>query len=200
MFTCDGTTVEMNVLSLHNANTTTENVLLYYVPNGDSADNTTLFANIAVAANDTVNIDFSKCGIIFEDSGDTLQAVTDTASKVVLTAFGFSGTTLARLTSIAYVADSVAAVYTAGTADAYVKTIILHNTNTTTENVLLYYVPNGDSAGAANLLYNIAIVANDTIFLDYPTAGLVLSTAGDAIEAVTDTASKVTIQIYGDTA
>jgi len=97
----------------------------------------------------------------------------------------------------AQVSDSAAAVYTVPSSTVgYVKSILLHNTNTSAENVKLYFVENGGSVADSRLILNVSLEANETLewMLEYP---LPMETAGDTIQAVTDTASKVNIVISG---
>lgn len=80
--------------------------------------------------------------------------------------------------------------------------LTLHNTNTTTETVKVYVVP--DSAGelgaasASNRVLNIALAANDTLEWEFP-FGTMLTDTNDSIQAETTSASKVTVLIHGDT-
>jgi hypothetical protein len=97
----------------------------------------------------------------------------------------------------AYIASTAGAIYTnAASETSFIKSIVIHNTNTTTETVKIYVVP--DSAGSvgtaavSNLIYNLDIVANDTVHLEFPGPGIVLKGTNDTVQAVTTTASKVT--------
>lgn len=78
---------------------------------------------------------------------------------------------------------------------------MLHNTNTTSENVKLYVVPNNagslGTATSAHLILNILLVANDTLLVELPYA-LVLTGTNDSIQGNTTTASKVTVIAFGD--
>lgn len=108
----------------------------------------------------------------------------------------------ARLTEIAQVSDSVGAVYTNPSGvTSYIRTIILHNTNTSTEEVKLYTVPDNSgsvgTASSANKWYNESLGAGETRVIEFAAPGIILLDENDTIQAVTNTASKVTIQIYG---
>ena len=111
-------------------------------------------------------------------------------------------TTYDRLTEITTIATAAASVY-ANPADtvSYVTHIVLHNTNTTEEDVELWNVPDSaasvGTAADANRFWADTLAANETVFLEIPKIGLVLEDTNDSIQAVTDTASKVTIQIFG---
>ena len=108
------------------------------------------------------------------------------------------------LKEIATIADSAASVYTNPAATkSYVRLIIIHNTNSTAEVVQLYNVPDSTgslgTAGDTNKFYYESMAANATSIIDLGTPGLILEDTNDSIQAVTTTASKVTIQIMGGT-
>ena len=110
--------------------------------------------------------------------------------------------THSRLKEITHVGTSAASVYNnPASTTTHVKTIIIHNLNSSTENVELWNVP--DSTGSvgtaadANKMHKMAVEANETVMLEFPGPGLLLEDTNDSIQAKTDTASKVTIQIYG---
>jgi hypothetical protein len=109
-----------------------------------------------------------------------------------------------RLTEITTIADTVAAVYTNPSATkSYIHLIVLHNTNSTAEVVQLHNVPDNatsvGTAAATNKFYYESMEANTTSIIDLGVPGLILETVNDTIQAVTTTASKVTIQIMGGT-
>lgn len=110
----------------------------------------------------------------------------------------------ARLTEINYIADAAAAEYTnPASTTTYVRSIILHNTHSSDLAVTLYNVPDNSeavgTAAVANQFYKETIAANDTLMLEFPAPGLVLTDTNDTIQAVCGTADKVTIQIFGGT-
>lgn len=81
-----------------------------------------------------------------------------------------------------------------------ISSVLLHNTNTTTETIQLFLVPNSAGAvGAASVSNRIAyllLVANETLELTFkfpPT----LSNANDALFGQTTTAGKVTFTASG---
>lgn len=109
-----------------------------------------------------------------------------------------------RLTEITYIASTAGAVLTNGSSQkTYVRLIIIHNNNTTVEQVKLYNVPDSSgvgTAGDANIFFNVAVQPSETVVLGsdlLPVPGIILVDENDTIQAVTTTASKVTIQIYG---
>jgi len=111
-------------------------------------------------------------------------------------------TSYKRLTEITTVAASAASVYAnPASTNSYVTLIVLHNTNTTSEAVKLWNVPDsGGSVGTAvdaNRFWSDNLAAGETAFVEIPKIGLVLENTNDTIQAETDTASKVTIQIFG---
>jgi len=112
--------------------------------------------------------------------------------------------TYAQLTPITTIASSAGAVYTnPSSKTSYIRGIIIHNTNTTAETVVLYNVPDNSgsvgTAAATNQFYKTDVAADTTVIIEFPVPGLVLSDTNDTIQATTTTASKVTIQISGAT-
>lgn len=96
----------------------------------------------------------------------------------------------------AQLGDSLAALYTVpASTKAYVKTITIHNTNTSTESVELHLVGNGQSAGAANKFFHVELETNETLEIS-PVHPYVLTT-GATIQAKTNTASTVNVKIDG---
>jgi len=101
--------------------------------------------------------------------------------------------------------STVGALYTHGAspATAYVRSITLHNTNTTAEDVDIHLVPNSGgalgTAGVTNKIFAAAMDADATIILEFPAPGLMLTATNDSIQGVTTTASKVTVAITGGT-
>jgi len=72
--------------------------------------------------------------------------------------------------------------------------ILIHNINTSTENVVLYI----DDGTNERIAYNMDVAANDTIQIEFRGEGLPLD--GDSsqkITGVTDTASKVNVTFTG---
>ena len=109
-----------------------------------------------------------------------------------------------RLKEIGYVAAAVASVYAnPASTTSYVRLIILHNLNTTAETVILYNVPDNSeavgTAGVTNQFWKEEVLPNETVFIEFDIPGLVLTTKNDTIQMVTDTASKVTVQVFGGT-
>lgn len=90
------------------------------------------------------------------------------------------------------VASSTGAIYTAGTGKkTEIGSIILHNTNSTSETVELY----NDGTADANRFVKIALAANET-FEFAPKVPLVLE-GSDTLQAKTTTASKVNVILIG---
>jgi hypothetical protein len=105
---------------------------------------------------------------------------------------------------ITTIATSAGALITCGSSETiYIRTIIIHNGNTTTEVVRLYTVPNsGGSLGTAavtNLWLKEEMAAGKTRIIELAVPGIMLTSENDSIQGVTDTASKVTFQAYGGT-
>jgi hypothetical protein len=112
----------------------------------------------------------------------------------------------AKLTEITYIASSAGAIYTNPAATtSYIRLIIIHNNNTTVEQVQLYNVPDSGgvgTAGDANIFFNVAIQPSETVVLGsdmLPVPGIILTDENDTLQGVTTTASKVTVQIFGGT-
>ena len=108
-----------------------------------------------------------------------------------------------RLAEITTIANSAGNIYHHASGTAYIRLIIIHNGNTTSEVVKLYMVPNNGgadgTAGATNIFFNQNVIPNETLFIEIKEPGLMFLDAHDTLQAVTTTASKVTIQVYGGT-
>lgn len=107
-----------------------------------------------------------------------------------------------KLADIQTLSDSTASIYTNPAATkTYVRGLVLHNTNSSSEEIVLYNVP--DSAGsvgtaaAGNQFFKRELAAGESVFIDleYP---IVLTDENDSLQAVADTASVVTVQVLGD--
>ncbi len=107
-----------------------------------------------------------------------------------------------RLTQVVQLAAAVASIYAnPASTKSHVRGFLLHNTNTTAENVSVYWVP--DAAGAVGtatiamrILY-VAVAVNETLFVESP-YGLVLLNTNETIQAFSTTASKVNVCVLGD--
>ena len=101
----------------------------------------------------------------------------------------------------AYVPAVAGTLFLSTATKSYVKGILLHNTNTTSETVKIYYVPNNagaaGAAATANKIFERALAANETFLfpLEFGVP-LTMGTAGDTIQGATTTASKVTFVIF----
>ena len=107
-----------------------------------------------------------------------------------------------RLTDIQYVANTAGAIYTnAASTISYIKSLVLFNRNTTSETVKLYNVPNNGAsvgtAGDTNQFAEIVLAAKETLMFDLPYPITIID-ENDTIQAVTTTASQVTVQVLGD--
>lgn len=107
-----------------------------------------------------------------------------------------------KLADIQYIPATVGSIYAnPASSKSYIRSIILHNTNSSPETVQLYNVPDSATAlGTAadgNKFFEKDLNQNETLFIDleYP---IVLTDENDSIQAVTTTASKVTVQVLGD--
>ena len=108
------------------------------------------------------------------------------------------------LTKVTPIPDSVGTIYeTPGLTTAYLRTIILFNSNTTNETVKLYYLDYDISGpvtpAVTNQFLERVLSPKETLVIEFSAIpGLVLQ-AGDIISGDTDTADKVTIQLMGST-
>lgn len=104
-----------------------------------------------------------------------------------------------NLTGIGYIASSAGAILT-NTTTTEIKGFVIHNTNTTAETVKIYNVVNSGgnvgTASTANKFFDRSIAANETYIFDVPYP-ITLLANNDTIQAVTTTASKVTVQVLG---
>ena len=91
-----------------------------------------------------------------------------------------------------YLASSKGDIYSPASADGLIHNILIHNTNTSIENVVLYYHDGTNEY----IIFNLDIAANDTVLFDFRGEGFYVEDAGK-ITGNTDTASKVTIKIDG---
>ena len=84
---------------------------------------------------------------------------------------------------------------------SYIRGIVLHNTNSTTEDVELQFVGNSGGSlgtpGASNRFLKISIATDETVMVEFASP-LILDTHHDAIFGTTTTASKVNFIPLGD--
>lgn len=88
-----GKTSYVKLITLHNSNSTPETVKIYRVPDnvgsvGAAGDNTNKVYEHALDAAELITIELAGPGWILEDTNDTIQATTTTASKVIVTIDG----------------------------------------------------------------------------------------------------------------
>jgi hypothetical protein len=107
-----------------------------------------------------------------------------------------------RLADIQYVPSTVGAVLTnPASTKTFVAGFWLFNTGTTAQRVALYNVPDsGGSVGTAanaNFMAEIVLEGKETRIVPAPYPITLIDT-NDTIQAVTQTASQVTIQLLGD--
>jgi hypothetical protein len=110
--------------------------------------------------------------------------------------------TRGRLADIQYVASSAGSIYAnPASTKTFIAGFTLFNGNTTTETVKLYNVPDSGgslgTASTANQFLEIVLAAYETFIFEAPSDGIVLTDTNDSIQAVTTTASKVTVMIHG---
>ena len=110
-----------------------------------------------------------------------------------------------RLADIQYVPSTVGSIYSnPATTKSYLKGLLLFNGNTSTETVKIYNVPDASAAlgtaGVSNQIAEFSLIAKETLFFPLNVDGMptVLLDTNDSIQAVTTTASKVTVCVIGD--
>jgi hypothetical protein len=110
--------------------------------------------------------------------------------------------TRGKLADIQYVASSAGSIYAnPGSTLTFISGFTLFNGNTTAETVKLYNVPDSGgslgTAGVSNQFLEISLASLETFVFEAPSDGIVLSDTNDSIQAVTTTASKVTVMVHG---
>ena len=89
-----------------------------------------------------------------------------------------------KLSNVVQVAagTTVGIITCASSKKVYIKSIICHASGIgiATATAQVYFVPNGSSAASTNRIFDIDIVAGETILLE-PSYPLVLDTSGDAL-------------------
>jgi hypothetical protein len=109
----------------------------------------------------------------------------------------------AKIAEISFVSGSPASVYANPSGKkTFLRGIVLHNTDTASQLVKLYLVPDATGAlGAAALSNRFAspsIPSGDTLMIELPYP-FVMADANDSLQAEAAAASKVTILPLGDT-
>jgi hypothetical protein len=110
--------------------------------------------------------------------------------------------TRGRLADIQTIPSTVGSIYSnPASTITFVSGFTLFNSNTTAETVKLHNVPDsGGSVGTAtvtNQFLELSLAAGETFIYEAPSDGIVLEDTNDSIQAVTTTASKVTVMIHG---
>ncbi len=110
--------------------------------------------------------------------------------------------TRGKLADIQYVASTAGSIYSnPSSTKTFISGITLFNGNTSSETVKIYYVPDSGgslgTAGASNQFLEIVLTPGETFIYEAPSDGIVLSDTNDSIQAITTTASKVTVQLHG---
>ena len=107
-----------------------------------------------------------------------------------------------KLADIQTISNTTGVIYANATGeDTFIGGVTLHNTNTTTETVQVFNVPdNSGSVGTAAITHRficVDLAANATISYPFPGDGIPLTDTNDSIQASSTTAGKVTIQLSG---
>lgn len=92
--------------------------------------------------------------------------------------------------------DTAATLYTVTDTTAYLTTISIHNSNTTSEDVKIWLVNVGDTQTDLNQVVSVSLSPGETFTRELKLPGYILDT-GDMIWGLADTASKVTVALTG---
>ena len=98
----------------------------------------------------------------------------------------------AKRLKIQSIAATNTAIYTDASNVSVLHSMVIHNTNATSENVKLYH----NDGSTDFLLYNLSIDADDTLHIQLPGEGMVLE-ANDVFKGETTTVSVVNIELNG---
>lgn len=83
----------------------------------------------------------------------------------------------------------------------FISGFTLFNSNTTAETVKLYNVPDSSgsvgTAAAANQFAEVVLAAKEMFIYEAPSDGIVLQDTNDSVQAVSTSASVVTVIIHG---
>jgi hypothetical protein len=98
--------------------------------------------------------------------------------------------------------DAVTLVANPSGKTTYIRCIILHNVNTTTETVTLYIVADsagseGEDSDTTNRFYKEDILAGSTRIIEFPIPGIVLTDQNDTLQGACTTHEKVLAWVYG---
>lgn len=106
-----------------------------------------------------------------------------------------------NLTPMVQLTNVLVPYYTNGTTRSYVKLILVHNTDTVSQDIAIHRVLNVASAlGSpvlANRLFAFSILPGDTKFIELPGQGLVFENNNDALFMSSTTSGKVNVTIDG---
>lgn len=92
---------------------------------------------------------------------------------------------------------TVGIVTVANNKKVYVKSIIAHNTTSSTSiSAQVYYVPNGSSVSANNRLFNVSIAQSETVFIE-PSYPIVLTATGDTL-SIGSSFGQLNVIVSGD--
>jgi hypothetical protein len=105
------------------------------------------------------------------------------------------------LAEMSQITTTTGILYTHSTGSkSYVRTFMMHNSSDASIDVELYKVPdNGGAVGVAstaNRFYKDSIVSEDTVFIEIPVPGMLMTGTNDTIQGYTS-ASGINYEIYG---
>ena len=98
--------------------------------------------------------------------------------------------------------DAVTIVANPAGKTTYIRSIIIHNVNTTAETITLYLVPDnatseGEDSETTNRFYKEDLPAGSTRILEFPIPGLVLTDENDTLQGACTVHEKVLVWVYG---
>jgi len=187
-----GTSIaKVDSLLVHNANTATETIELFL----NNGTNEYRIYKKQLIANETVHLPFEDSFII--DASSKITGNTSTASKVTCMVNGSiqaSGYNLAFIQLAATKGD----VYDPGTNNAKVTAVLLHNTNTASEVVVLNLHDGTNEYQILKVTVPGSASEGETVIVSLGKKGIPVNSASK-ITGNTTTASKVTCLVMGTT-
>ena len=86
-------------------------------------------------------------------------------------------------------------------AKSFIRTIILHNSNISSERVQIYKVPVTSgmigSADDTNKFIDTTLEPGATMLFEFASPGIIIKNENDTIQAIATSSGTITIQVYG---
>lgn len=107
-----------------------------------------------------------------------------------------------RLADIQTLSDTAGSLYAnPASTKTFIKGVTLFNSNTSSETVKLYCVPDSTgsvgTAAATNQILERSLAAKETLIVDFPNDGVALQDTNDSLQGSSTSASVVTIVLHG---